>query len=68
MAHSANVHPDPGRRQPWGCLLAAVGLTKFLTLGVVVSLMGLNRARVGVPISPVELGVLLGRALAAVTR
>jgi hypothetical protein len=45
------------RRRPWGYLLASVGLTKFLTLGVAVSLMGLNMARVGAPISIVELGI-----------
>ena len=54
------------RRRPWGYLLASVGLTKFLTLGVAVSLMGLNMARVGVPISPVELGIFIGMALAGV--
>jgi len=54
------------RRQPWGYLLASVGLMKFLTLGIAVSLMGLNMARVGVPISPVELGIFLGMALAGV--
>ena len=54
------------RRRPWGYLLASVGLTKFLTLGIAVSLMGLNMARVGVPISPVELGIFLGMALAGV--
>jgi len=45
------------RRRPWGYLLASVGLTKFLTLGVAVSLMGLNMARVGAPVSAVELGI-----------
>lgn len=54
------------RRQPWGYLLASVGLTKFLTLGVAVSLMGLNMARVGVPVSPVELVIFPGMALAGV--
>jgi len=54
------------RRHAWGYLLASVGLTKFLTLGIAVSLMGLNMARVGVPISPVELGIFLGMALAGV--
>jgi hypothetical protein len=54
------------RRQPWGYLLASVGLTKFLTLGVAVSLMGLNMARVGVPISVVELVIFPGMALAGV--
>ncbi len=50
------------RRHPWGYLLASVGLLKFLTLGIAVALMGLNMARVGVPISAVELGVFLGMA------
>lgn len=54
------------RRQPWGYLLASVGLTKFLTLGIAVSLMGLNMARVGVPISTVELVIFPGMALAGV--
>jgi len=54
------------RRQPWGYLLASVGLTKFLTLGVAVSLMGLNMARVGAPVSPVELLIFPGMALAGV--
>lgn len=54
------------RRQPWGYLLASVGLTKFSTLGVAVSLMGLNMARVGAPVSPVELLIFPGMALAGV--
>jgi len=54
------------RRKPWGYLLASVGLTKFLTLGVAVSLMGLNMARVGVPVSVVELVIFPGMALAGV--
>jgi len=37
------------RRDPWGYLLASVALLKFLTMGISVSLMGLNMARVGVP-------------------
>lgn len=37
------------RRSAWGYLLAAVGLVKFMTLGISVSLMGLNMARVGAP-------------------
>ncbi len=45
------------RREPWGYLLASVGLLKFLTMGIAVSLMGLNMARVGVPVSMVELVV-----------
>lgn len=43
------------RRKPWGYLLASVVVLKFLTLGLAVSAMGLNMARVGVPISPIEL-------------
>jgi hypothetical protein len=54
------------RRHPWGYLLASVGLTKFLTLGIAVSLMGLNMARVGVPVSIVELVIFPGMALAGV--
>jgi hypothetical protein len=54
------------RRKPWGYLLASVGLTKFLTLGVAVSLMGLNMARVGVPVSPVELFIFPAMTLAGV--
>ncbi|PDV97804.1 hypothetical protein A9Q02_17505 [Candidatus Chloroploca asiatica] len=54
------------RRHAWGYLLASVGLTKFLTLGIAVSLMGLNMARVGVPVSVVELVVFPAMALAGV--
>jgi hypothetical protein len=54
------------RRKTWGYLLASVGLTKFLTLGVAVSLMGLNMARVGEPVSVVELVIFPGMALAGV--
>lgn len=43
--------------RPWGYLLASVGLVKFSTLGIAVSLMSLNMARLGVPLSPVELAV-----------
>ena len=42
------------RRSAWGYLLASVGLMKFLTMGIAVSLMSLNMARVGVPVSAVE--------------
>jgi hypothetical protein len=45
------------RRSPWGYLLASVGLLKFLTMGIAVSLMGVNMARIGVPVSAVELVV-----------
>jgi hypothetical protein len=50
-------------RSAWGYLLASVGLLKFLTMGTAVSLMGLNMARVGVPISPVEIAIFLTIAL-----
>ncbi len=43
------------RRSAWGYLLASVGMLKFVTMGVAVSLMGLNMARLGVPVSVVEL-------------
>ncbi len=43
------------RCQPWGYLLASVGVMKFITMGIAVSLMGLNMARVGAPVSAVEL-------------
>jgi hypothetical protein len=52
------------RRQPWGYLLASVGLMKFLTMGTAVSLMALNMARVGVPISAAELVIFPTIALA----
>lgn len=39
------------RRSPWGYLLASIGLFKFMTLGIAVSLMGLNMARVGAEVS-----------------
>jgi hypothetical protein len=52
------------RRRPWGYLLASVGMLKFLTLGIAVSLMGLNMARVGVPISAVQVGLFSAIALA----
>ncbi len=54
------------RRSPWGYLLASVGLVKFMTLGTAVSLMGLNMARVGVPINPVELLIFTTMALAGI--
>lgn len=43
------------RRSAWGYLLASVGLMKFLTMGIAVSLMATNMTRVGVPVSAVEL-------------
>jgi hypothetical protein len=51
------------RRSAWGFLLASVGLVKFLTMGIAVGLMSLNMARVGVPISAVELVVFPAIAL-----
>ena len=51
-------------RSPWGYLLASVGMLKFLTLGIAVSLMGLNMARVGVPVSAVQVGLFSAIALA----
>ena len=43
------------KRNAWGYLLGSVALMKFVTLGLAVTTMGLNMARVGVPISVVEL-------------
>jgi len=45
------------RRSAWGYLLASVALLKFVTLGLAVTLMGLNMARVGAAVSVVELVV-----------
>ncbi|HNQ93532.1 MAG TPA: hypothetical protein PKK96_08075 [Anaerolineales bacterium] len=45
------------RRRAWGYLLASIGLMKFLTMGVAVSMMSLNMLRVGVAISMVEVSV-----------
>ena len=45
------------RRDPWGYLLASVGMMKFLTMGTAVSVMGLNMARVGVPINAAEMAI-----------
>lgn len=45
------------RKEAWGYLLASVAMLKFLTMGLAVSVMGLNMARVGVPISMVEMGI-----------
>jgi hypothetical protein len=51
------------RRNAWGYLLASVGLMKYLTMGIAVSLMSFNMARVGVPISAVERAVFPAIAL-----
>lgn len=48
---------------PW---LVSVRLTEFLTLGVAVSLMGLNMARLGLPVGVGELVIFPGMALAGV--
>jgi hypothetical protein len=45
------------RRSAWGYLLSSVALMKFLTMGTAVTVMGLNMARVGVPVTMVELGI-----------
>mgnify|MGYP001266104283 CR=1 FL=1 len=45
------------RRSAWGYLLASVAIMKFVTMGLAVSVMGLNMWRAGVPTSPVELGI-----------
>lgn len=52
------------RRKTWGYLLASVGLMKFLTMGTAVSLMAFNMARLGVPVSMVELVVFPTLAIA----
>jgi len=54
------------RRSAWGYLLTAVGLVKFMTLGISVSLMGLNMARVGAPDSAALVGVFSLLALLAI--
>ncbi len=51
------------RRNPWGYLLCSVGLIKFMMLGISVSLMGLNMARVGAPDSSILIGMFGGLAL-----
>ena len=52
------------RRAAWGYLLASVGLVKFLTMGLAVSLMGLNMARVGAQDSLGMVAVFAAIALA----
>ncbi len=51
------------RCRPWGYLLTSVGLTKFMTLGIFVSLMGLNMARVGAPDNAALVGIFGALAL-----
>lgn len=43
------------RGSAWGYLLASVATMKFVTMGTAVSLMGLNMARVGAPVTAAEL-------------
>ncbi len=45
------------RRSAWGYLLSSMALLKFLTMGTAVALMGINMARVGAPVSMVELAI-----------
>jgi hypothetical protein len=52
------------RKAPWGYTLASVGLVKFVTLVIAVSLMGFNMACVSVSVSEVELVIFPGIALA----
>ncbi|MDF1515167.1 MAG: hypothetical protein P1S60_15260 [Anaerolineae bacterium] len=52
------------RRSAWGYLLASIGLLKFLTMGIAVSLMSLNMLRVGAPVSAVELVIFPSITLA----
>lgn len=52
------------RQSAWGYLLASVALMKFLMMGAAVSLMSLNMARLGLPISIVELIVFPAIAVA----
>jgi len=52
------------RQSAWGYLLASVSLLKFLTMGAAVSLMSFNMARVGAPISAVELTIFPSITLA----
>jgi hypothetical protein len=47
------------RRTAWGYLLASVAVTKMLTMGAAVSLMGFNMARNGAADSPILVGVFM---------
>jgi hypothetical protein len=42
------------QRSAWGYLLASVAVMKFLTMGLAVTTMGFNMARVGVPVTIIE--------------
>jgi hypothetical protein len=54
------------RRRAYGYLLAAVALTKGFTMGTAVAAMALGQVLAGVAVSPVELVVFPGMALAFV--
>lgn len=45
------------RRSAWGYLLASVGMLKFVTMGIAVSLMGFNMARAGVAVGVGEVAI-----------
>lgn len=47
------------RHRPWGYLLASVAVMKMLTMGVAVSLMGINQAIQGVPESVVIVAIFI---------
>ncbi len=47
------------RRSAWGYLLASVASMKFITMGIAVSLMGINMARAGVPDSMALVGMFI---------
>jgi len=51
------------RRSAWGYLLASVALLKFLTMGTAVALMALNMARIGEPVSVIEVVIFPAIAL-----
>jgi hypothetical protein len=52
------------RRNAFGYLLASISVMKFLTMGLAVSVMGINMVRAGVPASPVELVIFPAITLA----
>lgn len=47
------------KRSAWGYLLGAVGVMKFITMGLSVSAMGINQALQGAPGSPAVVGVFI---------
>ncbi len=52
------------KKSAWGYLLAAVAVTKMITMGVAVSTMGLNMALQGEPDSAVLVGIFMALTLA----